>query len=558
MRLFLDIGHCDRSVKRGVLPGRTIAIVSDTVTGSDHGALLACAEGVADRPDIEQAAKTATTVLGDAYCLAVETDTPRRALEEAFDAANLEVRTGGERGRAAALSALVLQGRRFVIGHVGNVRVWRYRDQQVKQLTRDHLAPRALGRIEVTRACGFTDSIEPECVEEQMKEGDVFLLTSAGVHEVMPGAAILGILQSDHTAQQMADLLTQRAIAARAVGYVGACVARVEKLPSPTASNPDAATLPVVALPTPGTKLDGFAIEKVILKSHRFQLYRAEDRESGETVALRFPDPASTNSAQAFLHEERIARRIESPFILRPLALRPGRRTALYSAIEYRNTENLARRIRRKRGIPLPEALQLGEQLLAALETLHTHGVIHCDVRANNLLYDKFTHRLWMLALGINRGETVTEEDQKPRSSTLSCRAPEMFEGAMASEHSDIYAAGATIYRMLAAKYPYGKIRSADDWREPRRYTPLRHHNETLPGELDDILEHACAVDPSRRYSSVAQFAAALSGVRVRSAVNDMSEGAHASGRGSAAYWPWWVAALLAAGLFAYLYFNLR
>lgn len=557
MRLFIDIGHCDRSAKPGALQGRTIAIVTDTVAGSDHGALLACAESIAERPDAEQASRTAATALGDAYYLAVETETPQRALKEAFDAANLAVRTGGERGRASALAVLILHGRESVVGHVGNVRVWRYRDQQLKQLTRDHLAPRALGRVEVTRACGLAETVAAECMEEPLKEGDIFVLTSPGVHEALQGSAILGILQSDHTAQQMADALAQHAMNARAPGYVGTCVARVEKLPPPTAISIDRASLPLAALPAPNAKLDGFVIEKLLLKSRRFRLYRAKDRESGETVALRFPDPRLADSARVFLREERIARRIESPFILRPVALRPGRRTALYSAIEYRRAENLAKRVHRKRSLPAREALHLGEQLLAALETLHGHGVIHRDVRPHNMFYDKFTRQLWILGLGVERGDTAAGNGGVP-STALSYAAPELLRGAVACERSDIYAAGVTIYHMLTGDYPYGKIRARADWKEARAYRPLRHHDKTLSEALDEILERACAVDPQQRYATTAEFSAELNAEHARSKPADAPAHGPPDAGETPARWPWWAAAALAAGLLTYLYFALR
>jgi len=557
MRLFLDIGHCDRSAKRGVLTGRTIAIVSDTAE-SDRGALLACAEGLVDRPDAEPAAKSAATAVGDTYYLAAETDTPRDALEEAFAGANVEVKNGGERGRAAVAAAAVLHGRNVVVGNVGNVRVWCCRDQQIKQLTRDHLEPRALRRAEITRAFGLSDALEAEYREDTLKEGDVLLVTSAGVHEVLAGATILGILQSDRTAQQMADLLTQRAMEARSGSYVGACVARVEKLPAPTATGSPGTTLPVIDVPKAGENVDGFVIEKVILKSRRFQMLRAEDRESGETVALRFPKPGSTDNARAFLRAERLARRIDSPYILRPLALRTGRRTALYSAIEYRHSENLETRIRRKNGLPLAQVLQLGEQLLAALEALHTNGVFDCDLCARNMFYDKFTQRLWLLGLTLDRDETESDNTRKSRSGTLSYRAPELFADATASERGDIYAAGVTIYRMAAADYPYGKIRAPADWTESRRYRPLQQHNKALPRELDAVLERACALEPPRRFGSVAQFAAALSAIQAQSAATDLSESGSVKPSGGGAPWSWWVAAALAAGLVAYLLFALR
>jgi len=555
MRLFLDIGHCDRSAKRGVLTGRTIAIVSDAAE-SDHGALLACAEGLAERPDVEQAAKSATTALGDTYYLALETDAPRNALEEAFTSANMEVKNGGDRGRAAVVAAAVLHGRQVIVGNVGNVRVWRCRDQQIKQLTHDHLEPRALRRTEITRAFGLSDMLDADYHEDTLKEGDILVVTSAGLHEVLSNIAMLGILQSDRTAQQMADLLTQRAMEERPGSYVGACVARVEKLPAASRSTRNNASLPVIAIPTVGQNIDGFVIEKRILKSRRFQLLRAEDRESGETVALRFPNPGSADNARSFLRAERLAQRIDSPYVLRPLTLRPGRRTALYSAIEYRHSENLERRIRRKNGLPPTQVVKLGEQLLAALEALHANGILDCDLRTQNMFYEGFTHRLWMLGLTLDRDDAAPGDAKKSRSSTLSYRAPEMFEDITPSERGDIYAAGVAIYHMATGNYPYGKIRTEAGWKAPRRYQPAHQHNKALPPELDAVLERACALQPNMRYGSVEQFATAVGTVSVPA--DDLETSTASPAAGKRVKWSWFVAATLATGIAGYLALVLR
>lgn len=554
MCLFLDIGHCDGSAKRGAVPGKTIATVSEFIGGTDHGALLGCAAGVVERPDAEEAARSAAAAAGEVYYAAVEAASPRQALSEALNAANMAVRTGGERGRAAAFVAVALRGRHWVVGHAGNVRAWQCRDARIRQLTRDHVLPHALRRAELTRGCGLADILEPEYGEGELQEGDIYLLTSAGVHDALSGSAILGVLESDRTAQQMADALLQQALTAGASGYLGACVARVEKLPPETATASEPAALPILDPPQPGAVVDGFAIEKLMIKSRHHRLYWAKDRESGETVALRFPPPASAASARSFLREEWAARQIESPFILKPLTVRPGRRTSLYSVIEYRNTENLAKRIRRKRGLPLSEALRLGSQLLAGMETLHGQGLLHRDIRANSLLYDKINGQLWMLGLGTQRADARPEEVGKLRSSTLSYWAPELFGDSAVSESGEIYAAGVTLYRMLTAKYPYGRIRSPDDWKQPRAYVPLGHYRDDVPEVLDDVLRRACAIHPADRYATVAQLTAALD----TAAAQARPPAAPASGRGVLAHWPAWLAAGLVAGLAAYLYFALR
>lgn len=558
MRLILDIGNFDGSAKISAVEGGTIAVVSESATSTDAGVLLACAEAVAGRPAGEQAARTATAALSDVYYAAIEAATPQQALREALFAANRAVRAGSERGRAAAVAALVLRGRRWISGHAGNVRVWRYRDLQVKQLTRDHVAPRALRRADVTRALGCSDSIDAEFHEGELREGDIYLVTSSGVHEALSGSALLGLLQSDYAAHQLAEALAQHALAARAPGYVGACVGRVEKLPPDMISaRASTATLPIGNLPETGAEVDDYVIEKIMVKSRRFRLYKAKDRESGTTVALRFPDPAFPGAAQAFLREEWMSRRADSPFLLKPIGLRSGRRTALYSAVEYHHGQNLAKRILRKRGLPLPETVRLAEQLLTAIETLHGQGLIHGDIRANSVLYDKINRRLCILGLGIERNDVVAEDSRELGSSTLSYWAPELFAASPATERSDIYAAGVTVYRMLTAKYPYGRIRGSGNWKQPRDYVPVQQYKENLPSALDDVLQRACAVDPGRRYGTAAEFRAALRAVVDATAAPAAPPRAPGTDT-TPATWSWWLAAGLVGGLLAYLYFTLR
>ncbi len=249
-----------------------------------------------------------------------------------------------------------------------------------------------------------------------------------------------------------------------------------------------------------------------------------------------------------------MSRRVESPFLLKPVSLRPGRRTALYSAVEYRGGLNLAKRIRRKQGLALPEALRLAEQLLAGVEALHGQGLVHGDIRASSLIYDRIRRCVCLLGLGMERNQVLAEDASALRSSTLSYWAPELLQGSPATERSDIYAAGVTIYRMLTGKYPYGRIESRDDGEPARHYVPLRNYKENLPAALDDVLARACASNPRERYANVAEFSAAL---QAAAAAASAARPVTAPPANSMA-WSWWAAAALAGTLLAYLYFALR
>lgn len=556
--LFLDSGAHGYSPRRDSDPPPVIHRAPAPGRESGRGALMACADGVAERPEPVRAAQVALTALGDSFYAAPDSWGPRQSLLESIQAAHQAVRAAGERGRAAALSALVLRGRRWLIAHAGHTRVYLYREHRLQQLTRDHLLPRPVKRARVERACGLQAAFEPEFSSGEVREGDIFLITTAGTHEVLDGTRMMSVLQGEATAQQMAEELIHRARVAGAQN-ISVCVARVEKLPPASAAetdepDQDAAALPLIAPPEPGTVLDDFAIERRLHKSRHYILYRALDRVSGETVALRFPRPGEDDDAvQRFLRAEWIAKRVRHPSLVALRETPNGRRSALYSVMDYQRGENLTKRIKRRNGLPPAEALLLGRQLLDVLAALHQQGIVHRDVRPSNLLYDKHHRRLLVLGLGASRVQALPNTRTQIPTGGLSYAAPEVLKGADADERSDIYAAGVTLYRMISAHYPYGRIKSADRW-PVHEYASMTRYKPEVPDALERAVRRACSADPGERYPSAAQFAAALPEAETRAATQPSTP----KTRRAALPWHWLLIAALLAGLLAYVVITWR
>lgn len=562
MALFLDSGASGQAARRDLDPPPAIQLVPDPGTHDAHGALFACADGLGDRPDAGGAARDALLALRASFGAAPETWPPEMVLNESAQAAHHALRHAGERGRAAAISALALRRRRWRLAHVGHTRAWLFRDNHLRQLTHDHLLPRPLGAPQVARACGLEETVDFDQAEGELHEGDIFLLTTAGLHDVMDGAQILSVLYGDGTAQQLAEALVRRARDAGADGGISACVVRVERLPPASTLDSDTGrTLPIIAPPAVGTTVDNFVIEKRLHQSQHYVLYRATDRNSGDTVVLKFPQPGARDEAEVtrrFLREEWVIRRLNDPHFvsLRPLA--PGRRGALYSVMEYQPGENLAHRIKRKRGLPPKEARAIGLQLLEVLGALHQQGIVHRDVRPSNLLYDKRSKRLLVLGLGASRVEALQENTSDLSASMLSYAAPEILRGATPSERSDIYAAGVTLYRLLTAGFPYGKIKQASDW--PRHdYAPLARVNPEVPDEFEAVVRRACAPEPADRYANMRQFAAALAEIELEPPTPaaqpaTSTPATRMSPRQPTPPWHWALIAALLVGLVMYLY----
>jgi protein phosphatase len=565
MPLYLDTGFASAGGRTDDRPDSFLiqAPGGDEPIGH-HGALLALADGLTERPDPEGAAADAIAALAASYSKTPESWPLERALRESFDLAHRKVLAGEERGRAAALSALVLRDRRWVSAHVGDTRVWRLRDGELKVLTQDHITPRVGRRYAVSQACGLDGGFGLDVDNGDLAAGDVYLLTSNAVHAALTGTQILSCLMADTSAQQMADCLTRQARAAGARGNVAAGAVRVEAVPEDENRSPDEALaqLPVIDPPQVGALIDGFRIEKLVHQSRLFYLYRAVDLDNEATVALKFPNPKLARSESfidSFLHEEWIAKRVNNPHLVEPLVLKPGRRRALYCAMAYHRAENLSRRITRKGGLRTGEACLIMTQLLEALEQLHAEGVIHHDIRPKNLLYDKRKKQLLLMGLGSSYIHALGDKavSMPAVQGSASYRAPELFAGAPPSVQTDVFAAGVTLYRMLTDHYPYGHIKGADDAPTGDMVPPTRYQPE-IPTWLEDVLARACALNPAVRYQGAREFARAMTTTRT---VHDSKPAPAPSTptrtRASFRMWEWLAVGLLALGLAAYVMYAL-
>ncbi len=515
MALELEAGCSSLSGRRKTNEDSCLIVTPATGSYAASGALIAIADGVGGLPDGAGAAVSATDSLRASYYASPETWSLEHALREGFNAANHAVLSGGESGRATTLSALALRDRRWVIGHVGDCRVWLLRAGRLTPLTRDHRLPHAdIGSL-ITRACGLDETIKTDVAAGELAEHDTFLLTCDGVHEVLDPAVLAGLATPEATAQEIAERLTQRAYAAGSTDNVSACIVRVLRLPPESEQDLGATlgALPVGTLPEIGATVDGFRIEALLHSGRMSALYKALDTESSATVALKFPNPRYADDSrfvECFLREEWIGKRIDSPHLVQVLALRPGRRTRLYSALTYHTGETLAARIQRKRGLTARETIFLAKQLFTGLDHLHRKGVIHRDVKPENILIDE-TNRLRLIDLGVSRIERMEREAGAAAApvGTPSYIAPELFNGRQADERSDVYSAGVTLYQMLTCHYPYGEI---EPFSHPRfnRYTAAQRYSPDLPAWLGEVLRKACAADPAERYANVVDLAGAL------------------------------------------------
>ncbi|HEX4934297.1 MAG TPA: serine/threonine-protein kinase, partial [Gemmatimonadaceae bacterium] len=245
-------------------------------------------------------------------------------------------------------------------------------------------------------------------------------------------------------------------------------------------------------------------------------VYRARDVQQERDVAVKvmLPELSNSTTAERFLREVRIAGTLEHPHIAS--LLDSGEAAGqLYCVLPYIDGETLRQRITREGPLPVDDALRVARQVGAALEYAHARGIVHRDVKPENILLSQ-GHAV-LSDFGIARAVVVAAGERLTDSGiaigTPSYMSPE--QAAASSEldaRSDEYALAVCLYEMLAGDPPFvGRTAQAIIARQLTEAPPrLEVARPTVAPGIVAAIERALSKVPGDRYRSVGEFLAAL------------------------------------------------
>jgi eukaryotic-like serine/threonine-protein kinase len=248
-------------------------------------------------------------------------------------------------------------------------------------------------------------------------------------------------------------------------------------------------------------------------------VYLAHDLRHGRDVALKVlhPDLGSALGPERFQREIRLAARLQHPHILTVLdsGENAGR---LWFTMPFVEGESLRDRLTRERQLPVADAVRIATQAAQALQYAHQHGVIHRDVKPENLLLTEDGNTL-VADFGIARslasgGSRLTETGLT--LGTPAYMSPEQASGESdVSALSDIYSLGTVLYEMLAGEPPFtGPTAQAVIAKRFTSAAPdVRLARPTVPEPVALAVAQALAPVPADRFASAADFARALAPV---------------------------------------------
>ncbi len=246
-------------------------------------------------------------------------------------------------------------------------------------------------------------------------------------------------------------------------------------------------------------------------------VYLGEDLTLGRRVALKVLLQRFLGDAQfieRFRREAKAAAGLNHPGIVAIYDWGQVGGTP-YIVMEYVEGETLKDLIRRRGRLGGAEAVDLTLGLLAAVELAHRHGIIHRDIKSQNILIDR-NGAAKVTDFGIARAGDSGMTEAGSILGTAQYLSPEQARGLPVDERSDLYSVGVVLYEMLTGRVPFSGDSAVN--------VAMQHVNELpeepvtlvpgMPASLNQIVLKALAKDPAHRYATAAEFAADLRAAR--------------------------------------------
>ncbi len=260
---------------------------------------------------------------------------------------------------------------------------------------------------------------------------------------------------------------------------------------------------------------DRYRIERELGRGGMATVYLAHDLRHDRPVALKVlrPELAATLGPDRFLHEIRIAAVLQHPHIL-PVFDSGDAAGQLWYTMPYVEGQTLRERLLHERQLPLDDACRIALHVLSALEYAHSHGVIHRDVKPENILLEG--DQAVVADLGIARAMSAVGEDRLTETG-LSLGTPAYMspEQACAEPNidgrTDVYSLGCVLYEMLAAEPPYtGPTPQAIVARRLTEPPPRLRTIRDVSESLEQAIHRALARSPADRFATAGDFARAI------------------------------------------------
>ena len=501
--------------------------IPEGIIQSHKGSVAIIADGVSAAEAGKEASETCVRNFLSDYYSTPDTWSVKQSTNKVLTALNRWLYSQGQRfsdaqkGYISTLSCIVFKSNTAHIFHVGDSRIYRLRDGDLEQMTRDHTTAVSSTQTYLARAMGLDVKLDVDYRSIDIEQNDIFFLSTDGIHDFisyqelrnqLKPLANLATEDFEEQCQQLVNLALQH----KSNDNLSCQIIRIDKLPTQDLND---VHQKLTDLPFPpnleiGMSIDGLAIEKELHASNRSQLYKVRDINSGEIFCMKTPSINYNDDAayiERFILESWIGNRINNPHVLKVAGFnRP--KQYLYYLTEYIEGITLEQWIKETPNPPVQNVIVIIQQVLKGLRAFHRRETIHQDLKPGNIMLDK-NGEAKIIDFGSCHvkaiAEIATPLERDGILGTATYAAPEAVLEGQSLQQSDLFSIAVILFEMLTSKLPFaGKL---EDCRTKSaylktRYTPSYELNPLVPVWLDGAIKKALRFDPSARHGDVSEL----------------------------------------------------
>lgn len=500
------------------------AIIPDGTALIHKGITAAIADGMSGSDAGQQASQCCVVSFLTDYYSTPDSWSVKQAGQKILSATNSwlysqgHIRYGSSKGMVSTLSIIVLKSATAHIFHIGDSRIYRLRKGNVEQITRDHRVWISEEKNYLNRAMGIEPRLEVDYHALPLARGDVFLMTTDGVHDFVDEKSLKNLLLDNTDLAETAEKIVQLAISQHSDDNLTCQIIQVDALPEAKEDEilRRHANLPFPPPLEPGMMLDGYRIAAELHASKRTQVYKAYDTKTAQTVIIKAPSilfDDDTYYIEHFLHEEWAGKRINHDNVLKVLST-DREKSCIYYVTEFLAGQTLREWMDQHPKADIDVSRKMVQQIAKGLRAFHRMEMLHQDLKPENIMFDaqgvlKIIDFGSVKIAGITEITPLSDSNQENVLGTLNYSAPEYHLGQRGSVKSDQFSLAVILYELLNGALPFGQdIPEKPDAANLAKlqYVPSFHCNVMVPLWIDGALKKATAVNPALRYDELSEF----------------------------------------------------
>ena len=253
-----------------------------------------------------------------------------------------------------------------------------------------------------------------------------------------------------------------------------------------------------------------YSIDREIGRGGMGIVFLARDVALDRPVAIKLFPPEyarQPNLRARFLNEARTAAKLSHPNIV-PIHAVEEHGDLVFFVMAYVDGQTLTQRIRQRGPLPAREATRVLREIAWALVHAHGQGIVHRDIKPDNILLENGTGRALVTDFGIAAAGPVTEGEEHVLG-TPEFMSPEQIRGASVDARSDLYSLGVLAFLTLAGRYPYPQGTPTEVMAHHLSTAPPRLSAAApgVPAKLGELVDRCLRKDPDQRAESAADLA---------------------------------------------------